>query len=211
MRSRLALLTLAVMTAFTPFDRAAADEHPKTPAEHPAAAGEQVKGGEHPTAVGDIIAVATGAGQFKTLVQAVAAAGLVETLQGKGPFTLFAPTDEAFAKLPEGTLANLLKPENKDTLVAVLTYHVVPEILAAGSIKTMQVKTVGGRKLSLEVGASGVVAGGAKVVKTDLAASNGVIHVIDAVMVPGAPTTEDTAPAEAEDPKKAKPKDHPGH
>jgi len=133
---------------------------------------------------GDIVAVASSAGSFKTLVAAVKAAGLVETLQGKGPFTVFAPTDEAFAKLPPGTVEGLLKPENKDKLVAILTYHVVPGKVMASDVKTMMVKTVNGKELSIKVDDGKVTVNDAKVIKTDVAASNGVIHVIDTVLLP---------------------------
>ena len=133
---------------------------------------------------GDIVAVASSAGSFKTLVAAVKAAGLVETLQGKGPFTVFAPTDEAFAKLPPGTVEGLLKPENKDKLVAILTYHVVPGKVMAADVKTMMVKTVNGKELSIKVDDGKVTVNDAKVIKTDVAASNGVIHVIDTVLLP---------------------------
>jgi uncharacterized surface protein with fasciclin (FAS1) repeats len=135
-------------------------------------------------APGDIVSVASGAGSFNTLVAAVKAAGLVETLQGKGPFTVFAPTDEAFAKLPAGTVENLLKPENKAQLVAVLTYHVIPGKVMAADVKTMKAKTVNGQELSFTVADGKVTVDGAKVVKTDVAASNGVIHVIDTVVLP---------------------------
>lgn len=137
-----------------------------------------------PAAKQDIVAVATGAGSFKTLVAAIKAAGLVETLQGEGPFTVFAPTDEAFAKLPAGTLADLLKPENKEKLVGILTYHVVSGKVMAADVKTMQAKTVNGQKLSIVVADGKVTVGGASVTKTDIPASNGVIHVIDAVVLP---------------------------
>jgi len=133
---------------------------------------------------GDIVAVASGAGSFNTLVAAVKAAGLVETLQGKGPFTVFAPTDEAFAKLPAGTVENLLKPENKEKLVAILTYHVVPGKVMAADVKTMKAKTVNGKELDIKVADGTVTVNDAKVVKTDVAASNGVIHVIDTVVLP---------------------------
>lgn len=133
---------------------------------------------------GDIVAVASGAGKFNTLVAAVKAAGLVETLQGKGPFTVFAPTDEAFAKLPEGTVASLLKPENKEKLVAILTYHVVPGKVMAADVKTMKAKTVNGKELSIKVEDGKVTVDDAKVIKTDVAAKNGVIHVIDSVILP---------------------------
>ena len=131
-----------------------------------------------------IVGVAAGAGQFKTLVAAVKAAGLVKTLNGKGPFTVFAPTDEAFAKLPAGTVENLLKPENKEKLVAVLTYHVLPGKLMAEDLTTTNAKTLNGKELAIKVDAGKVTVGGANVIKTDIEASNGVIHVIDAVLIP---------------------------
>ena len=131
-----------------------------------------------------IVGVAAGAGQFKTLVAAVKAAGLVKTLNGKGPFTVFAPTDEAFAKLPAGTVENLLKPENKEKLVAVLTYHVLPGKLMAADLTTTNAKTLNGKELAIKVDAGKVTVGGANVIKTDIEASNGVIHVIDAVLIP---------------------------
>jgi len=132
----------------------------------------------------DIVAVASSAGSFNTLVAAVKAAGLVETLQGAGPFTVFAPTDEAFAKLPAGTVESLLKPENKQKLIAILTYHVVPGKVMAADVKTMSARTVNGQDLAISVGASGVMVNNAHVVATDVAASNGVIHVIDTVVLP---------------------------
>ncbi len=132
----------------------------------------------------DIVAVAVGAGSFNTLVAAVKAAGLVETLQGAGPFTVFAPTDEAFAKLPKGTVENLLKPENKAKLVAILTYHVVAGKVMAADVKTMQAKTVNGKMLDIKVADGVVTVDKAKVVQTDIPASNGVIHVIDTVVLP---------------------------
>lgn len=132
----------------------------------------------------DIVSVASSAGSFNTLVAAVKAAGLVETLQGAGPFTVFAPTDAAFAKLPAGTVESLLKPENKQKLIAILTYHVVPGKVMAGDVRTMQAKTVNGQKLALAVGNGGVTVNDAKVIATDVAASNGVIHVIDTVVLP---------------------------
>ena len=132
----------------------------------------------------DIVAVASGNGSFNTLVAAVKAAGLVETLQGPGPFTVFAPTDEAFAKLPKGTVEDLLKPENKAKLVAILTYHVVAGKVMAADVKTMKAKTVNGQSLDVKVIDGAVTVDKAKVVKTDVAASNGVIHVIDTVVLP---------------------------
>lgn len=133
----------------------------------------------------DIVDTAAGAGNFTTLVAAVKAAGLVETLKGTGPFTVFAPTDEAFAKLPKGTVEDLLKPENKAKLVAILTYHVLPSKVMAADIagKKMQAKTVQGTELAVDA-MTGVKINGASVVKADIAATNGVIHVIDAVLLP---------------------------
>ncbi|MFM8470495.1 MAG: fasciclin domain-containing protein [Limisphaerales bacterium] len=132
----------------------------------------------------DIVAVASGNGSFNTLVAAVKAAGLVETLQGPGPFTVFAPTDEAFAKLPKGTVEDLLKPENKAKLVSILTYHVVAGKVMAADVKTMKAKTVNGQSLDVKVADGTVTVDKAKVVKTNVAASNGVIHVIDTVVLP---------------------------
>lgn len=133
----------------------------------------------------DIVDTAVSAGQFETLVAAVKAAGLVETLKGEGPFTVFAPNDAAFAKLPAGTVENLLKPENKDQLVAVLTYHVVPGRIMSGDIsgKTAEVETVQGSKLSVDA-TDGVKVDEAKVISADIETSNGVIHVIDSVVLP---------------------------
>jgi uncharacterized surface protein with fasciclin (FAS1) repeats len=136
---------------------------------------------------GDIVDVAVGAGQFGTLVAAVQAAGLVDTLKGPGPFTVFAPTDAAFAKLPAGTVANLLKPENRAQLVQILTYHVVPGRIAAAQLagRTSQATTVEGRSVSVD-GRVGVRVNGATVVQADVGASNGIIHVIDTVLLPPA-------------------------
>ena len=138
-----------------------------------------------PKTIGDIVDTAISAGSFKTLVAAVKAADLVGTLKSKGPFTVFAPTDAAFAKLPAGTLASLLKPENKAKLVAILTYHVVPGKVMASDIagKSLKVASVQGSKISVEAH-SGVMVDKAKVVKADVEASNGVIHVIDTVIMP---------------------------
>lgn len=133
-----------------------------------------------------IVAVASEAGSFKTLVAAVKAAGLADVLQGDGPFTVFAPTDEAFAKLPAGTVENLLKPENREQLKAILTYHVIPGKVMAADVKPMQAKTVNGQKVNIQVIDKTVKVDNAKVVKTDVAASNGVIHVIDTVILPKA-------------------------
>lgn len=134
---------------------------------------------------GDIVDTAVAAGSFKTLAKALAAADLVGTLKGPGPFTVFAPTDEAFAKLPAGTLDNLLKPENKAMLVRVLTYHVVPgKVMAADVVKVSSAKAVSGDALHIKVADSNVMVDEARVVKTDIVASNGVIHVIDNVLLP---------------------------
>jgi uncharacterized surface protein with fasciclin (FAS1) repeats len=133
----------------------------------------------------DIVDVAVAAGSFNTLVAAVKAAGLVETLKGKGPFTVFAPSDDAFNKLPKETLRDLLKPENKGKLTAILTYHVVPEALAAKRVlKSKSAKTVNGQSLAFQVRKGNVYVGDAQVVKTDISATNGVIHVIDTVLLP---------------------------
>lgn len=134
----------------------------------------------------DIVETAAGAGQFNTLVAAVEAAGLVDTLKGEGPFTVFAPTDEAFAKLPEGTVENLLKPENKDKLVEILTYHVVPGKIMASDVagKTTEAETVQGSSVTVDASDEGVMVDDAEVVEADIQASNGVIHVIDAVIMP---------------------------
>ena len=133
----------------------------------------------------DIVQTAISNGSFKTLVAAVKAAGLVETLKGSGPFTVFAPTDEAFAKLPGGTVENLLKPENKKQLVAILTYHVVPGKVMSKDIagKKTMAKSVEGEEISIDA-TNGVKVDNAKVVKADVEASNGVIHVIDTVIMP---------------------------
>jgi len=139
----------------------------------PAAAGDHAK---------DIVETAVAAGSFSTLAKALEAAGLVETLKGEGPFTVFAPTDEAFAKVPKETLDALLA--DKDKLTAVLTYHVVPgRVMASDVVELESAKTVQGSSLSIDA-SDGVKVDGAKVVKADVMAKNGVIHVIDAVIMP---------------------------
>ena len=144
-------------------------------------------GGHMDAGPGDIVEVASGAGSFNTLVAAVQAAGLVEALQGDGPLTVFAPTDEAFAALPEGTLDSLLKPENKDQLAAILLYHVVPgKVMSSDLSGTVNAETLQGSTVEVVASASGVTVNGANVVTADVAASNGVIHVIDAVILPPA-------------------------
>lgn len=133
----------------------------------------------------DIVDNAVAAGSFNTLVAAVKAADLVDTLKSAGPFTVFAPTDAAFAKLPAGTLDDLLKPENKAKLQGILTYHVVSgKVLAADVVKLKTAKTVQGQDLTIKVDGSTVMVDNAKVTKTDIACSNGVIHVIDTVVLP---------------------------
>ena len=133
----------------------------------------------------DIVDVAVSAGSFNTLVAAVQAAGLVETLKGPGPFTVFAPTDDAFAKLPAGTVEDLLKPENKDTLVSILTYHVLPGKVMAADLAGQRINTatVNGQTVHVD-GTNGVAVNGANVISADVGASNGVIHVIDTVLLP---------------------------
>jgi len=133
----------------------------------------------------DIVDTAVGAGTFTTLVAAVKAAGLVDTLKGDGPFTVFAPTDEAFKKLPAGTVEDLLKPENKAKLAAILTYHVVPGKVMSSDIagKKADVKTVEGSTVAVDA-TKGVMVDGAKVVQADIETTNGVIHVIDTVILP---------------------------
>jgi uncharacterized surface protein with fasciclin (FAS1) repeats len=131
-----------------------------------------------------VVAIAAGNADFSTLVAAVKAADLAETLSGAGPFTVFAPTNAAFDKLPKGTVEDLLKPENKAKLAAILTYHVVAGKVMAADVKTGMVKTVQGTDLDVKVSADGVTVNDAKVVKTDIVGSNGVIHVIDTVVLP---------------------------
>lgn len=148
-------------------------------------------------AADDIVDTAVKAGSFNTLVAAVKAAGLVETLKGKGPFTVFAPTDEAFAKLPAGTLESLLKPENKKKLASILTYHVVAGKYDAARItsakaKLFALKSVQGSNIAVDL-RNGVKVAGVNVVKTDIVTSNGVIHVVDAVMLPPKATGQQAA------------------
>jgi len=135
-------------------------------------------------APGTIVEVAVGAGSFKTLVAAVKAAGLVDTLSGPGPFTVFAPTDDAFAKLPPGTVDSLLLPKNKAKLKAILLYHVVAGKVLSSDLKSGSVKTVGGGDLTIDLSGSAPKVNDATVIKADIPASNGVIHVIDTVLLP---------------------------
>ena len=133
----------------------------------------------------DIVDTAVGAGSFNTLVAAVQAADLVDTLKGEGPFTVFAPTDDAFAKLPAGTVEDLLKPENKEKLQAILTYHVVSGKVMAKDVMTLkEAKTVNGENVMISMEANTVMIDSAKVVQADVECSNGVIHVIDTVILP---------------------------
>ena len=133
----------------------------------------------------DIVDTAVSADDFNTLVAAVKAGGLVGTLKSEGPFTVFAPTDEAFGKLPHGTLEDLLKPQNKHKLVSILTYHVVPgKVMAVDVVNLSHAKTVNGQSLSIKTYGGTVKVDNANVIKTDIECSNGVIHVIDAVVLP---------------------------
>jgi len=133
----------------------------------------------------DIVDTAVGAGNFATLAKALAAASMVDALKGNGPFTVLAPTDEAFAKLPVGTLQELLNPENKDRLKAILAYHVVPGKLLSGQLSYLTgLKTLEGKSLTVAAEGGNVMVGKAKVVKADIPCSNGVIHVIDTVLLP---------------------------
>lgn len=133
----------------------------------------------------DIVDTAQSAGTFNTLVTAINAAGLTDTLKGDGPFTVFAPTDEAFSKLPPGTVENLLKPENISQLQAILTYHVVPgKVKAKDAVELTSAKTVNGQEFKVSKSGNDLMVDDAKVIKTDIMASNGVIHVIDRVIMP---------------------------
>jgi uncharacterized surface protein with fasciclin (FAS1) repeats len=150
------------------------------PAQDPTTAGTV-----HSAAKADIVDTANGAGSFKTLLAAVKAADLESTLRGSGPFTVFAPTDEAFAKLPPGTVESLVKPENKEKLKAILTYHVVSgNVGSAQAMKLSNAKTVNGKELKLDASSGSLHVGKATVTKADIAASNGTIHVIDTVLLP---------------------------
>jgi uncharacterized surface protein with fasciclin (FAS1) repeats len=133
----------------------------------------------------DIVDTAVSAGQFTTLAAALGAAGLVDTLKGPGPFPVFAPTDEAFAKLPAGTVETLLRPENRDQLTAILTYHVVPgTVMAADVVKVDEAETVNGEMLNVTVNGDAVMVNDARVTATDITATNGVIHIVDTVILP---------------------------
>jgi uncharacterized surface protein with fasciclin (FAS1) repeats len=164
---RLGVLAMAVMTGIAFAISLSASAAPK------------------PAPAKDIVDTAVAAGSFKTLAAALQAAGLIDTLKGPGPFTVFAPTDEAFAQLPPGTVTSLLEPANKEKLTAILTYHVVPgRVMAAQVVKMNSAKTVNGQTISISASGGTVMVNNAKVVKTDIICSNGVIHVIDAVLMP---------------------------
>ena len=142
-------------------------------------------GMHHEKPQADIVDTAIAAGDFNTLVAAVQAAGLVDTLKGEGPYTVFAPTDEAFAKLPDGTVEMLLLPENKDKLVAILTYHVVPgNVQAVDVVELTSATTANGANVAIRVEETVVFVNDSRVVATDIEASNGVIHVVDTVLMP---------------------------
>ena len=160
-------LTFAAVAAFAGYDNTHAKQKP------------------HAHAKLDIVDTAVAAGSFKTLAAALQAADLVDTLKVPGPFTVFAPDDAAFAKLPAGTVEDLLKPENKAKLAAILTYHVVPGKVLAKDVKTMMAPTVNGKELDVVVADGKVtINGSSAVIKTDIVTSNGVIHVIDTVLMP---------------------------
>jgi uncharacterized surface protein with fasciclin (FAS1) repeats len=184
--------TLSTAPAFAQCQKTASDAASRSVAYQPVAyhGGAQFTrtGTNTPAARGDIIDVAVGAGSFNTLAAALTAAGLVDTLKGAGPFTVFAPTDAAFAKLPAGTVENLLKPENRAQLTAILTYHVVPGDIRAAQLlgKVTPATTVQGRNVNINGQGGGVRVNGVQVITPDVVASNGVIHVIDTVLMPPA-------------------------
>jgi uncharacterized surface protein with fasciclin (FAS1) repeats len=182
----LAAGTVAAALLLTACGSSSSDESTPAPASSSAAAEESPMAEEsemaEEAATGDIVDVAVANG-FTTLAAAVEAAGLVETLKGEGPFTVFAPTDEAFAALPAGVLDALLLPENKDTLAKILTYHVVSGAVMAADVTDGEVPTVEGQNITLST-ADGVTVNGATVIAADVVASNGVVHVIDAVLLP---------------------------
>lgn len=181
---KLTIAAVAVAAALTLAACSSSSEEPaaSTAASESAAAAEPSMASEAPMA-GDIIEVASTTDGFATLTAAVTAAGLVETLQGEGPFTVFAPTDDAFAALPAGVLDALLLPENKDALTKILTYHVVSGKVMAADVTDGDVPTVEGQTVALST-ADGVTVNGAKVIQADVETSNGVIHAIDAVILP---------------------------
>ena len=180
----LALASGLVLTACSSSsDEAAAPEPAASEAAAIADEAEDTDMAEESAAPGTIVDIAAGAADFSTLVAAATAAGLVDTLNGEGPFTVFAPTDEAFAALPPDLVDALLLPENKDVLAKILTYHVVPGTVMAADIADGDVATVEGQNVTLST-MDGVTVNGARVIQADIVASNGVVHVIDAVIVP---------------------------
>lgn len=200
MKTSRILVFVALAASAVTFDTARATEHP-TKTEHPATT-ENTAAALSPMGSGDIVSVAAATDNLKMFVAAVKAAGLVEKFQGKGPFTVFAPTDEAFAQLPAGTMDDLMKPANQAQLAGILANHVVPGVIMAADVKTMKATNVNGQDLDVVVTGKSVMVSGAKVVKADLVAGNGVIHIIDKVLLPA---------AKAEKPAGDKPKDHPAH
>ncbi len=175
MRHRIAVAAVAAVAALTMSACSSSSSTPATNSPSTAAS--------TPAAAGTIVGVATSNADFSTLVAALKAAGLVDTLNGAGPFTVFAPTNKAFAALPAGLLDKLLLPANKETLTKILTYHVVPAKVMAADVKPGKVKTVEGGEITITA-VDGVKVDGATVTSTDVEASNGVIHVIDTVLVP---------------------------
>jgi len=197
------LLSVAMIVAVAFPGLAAAQDHPSN--EHPASS-EHPSKAEHPgkTSHADdgVLAKAAADGRFTKFVAAVEAAGLSERLQGNGPYTIFAPTDEAFARLPEGALADLMKPANRALLVGLIGNHVVPGKLSADAFKNMKATNIDGHDLVIKSSHKKWTVDGVQVIGDELEAGNGVIHVVDAVLVPSKPV---------EHPEKAAPKDHPGH
>lgn len=178
---RTAIAVVSIAAALT-LSACSSSSDEATTAETTSAA-EEVEVMEEEAGTGTIVDVASSTEGFSTLVAAVSAAGLVDTLNGEGPFTVFAPTDEAFAALPAGVLDALLLPENKDVLTQILTYHVVPGEVLAADVTDGEVATVEGQSVTLST-ADGVTVNGAKVIQADVVTSNGVIHAIDAVLLP---------------------------
>lgn len=196
---RIVALVALVMGTVT-IGAAQATEHPRK-TEHPTGSEHPTKS-EHPARANDVVVVAKNAGDLMSFIAAVEAAGLLEKLQGQGPFTIFAPTDEAFAQLAEGDVEELLAPANRAKLAGILAYHVVPGKIMSADLKTMKATNVSGQDLAIEVEGGVVTVDGATVVKADLDATNGVIHTIDRVLEPT---------AAAERPARDQPKDHPAH
>jgi len=182
-RTRLATAAIAVTAALTLAACGSSDESSTASTPTPTATSSSPAATETPAEAGTIVEVASANPDFSTLVAAVGAAGLAETLSGPGPFTVFAPTNEAFAALPAGVLDKLLLPENKDVLTQILTYHVVAAEVPSSAVEAGKVKTVEGTEATITT-EGGIKIDGATVVTPDVEASNGVIHVIDKVIVP---------------------------